>query len=94
MTALSNELLEKWKYSQLDIARMWTVPSCFSTERATVPRHIGAGIQSLRTRLCLDLCLFYQRQGYLFSSVRSTVIFINAVTAAFRLRQIDRQIAS
>uniref|UniRef100_A0A6Q2Y663 Dishevelled segment polarity protein 1a n=1 Tax=Esox lucius TaxID=8010 RepID=A0A6Q2Y663_ESOLU len=73
------------KYSQLHIARMWTVPSCFSTDRATVQRHIGAGIQTLGTRLCLDFCLFYLRQGYLFYSVRSTVIFINAVTVAFRI---------
>lgn len=33
---------------------MWTVPSCFSAEGATVPTHTGAGIQALTTRLCLD----------------------------------------
>lgn len=38
----------------LHIARMWTVPSCFSAERATVPTRTGAGTQATAARLCRD----------------------------------------
>lgn len=33
---------------------MWTVPSCFSAERATVAPQTVAGIQAPTTRLCPD----------------------------------------
>lgn len=49
---------------------MWTVPSCFSAERATVPTHTGAGIQALITRLCLDFRCVRPTHGALFSTVR------------------------
>lgn len=49
----TNQLVKKQQYSQ-HIARMWTVPSCFSAERATVATRTGAGIRPLTTRLCAD----------------------------------------
>lgn len=55
---------------------MWTVPSCFSAERATVPTHTGAGTQALITRLCLDFRCVCQRHGALFSIVGRTGLCI------------------
>lgn len=55
---------------------MWTVPSCFSAERATVATHTGAGIQTLTTRLCLDLRCAAQRHGALFAIVGYTGLCI------------------
>lgn len=55
---------------------MWTVPSCFSAERATVPTHTGAGIQALITRLCLDFRCVCQRHGAVFSVAGYTGLYI------------------
>lgn len=65
---LTMSLWKNSKYSQ-HITRMWTVPSCFSTDRATVPPHTGAGIHALSTRLCLDFRCARQTLGAVFPGV-------------------------